>query len=97
MTERHYLLPRILPWRLEPVPADMRRDVGYTLDMLPVYETNSKMQTTIRAHMHTYGQFSINDTLNKRVSGLWEEARAPGENPRRHREKMHKPLPVAQI
>lgn len=45
---------------LEPIPAVMEWQPGYTLDMLPVYYRASReSQTTIYSDMHIYGQVNI--------------------------------------
>lgn len=54
----HLLYPlvpelRVTGGQLEPIPAVIERRQGDTLDELPRRER----QTTIRTHIHTYGQF----------------------------------------
>ncbi len=42
---------------------------------------------------------NLESPINLHVFGLWEEARVPGENPRRHEENMQTPqrrVPVGQ-
>ena len=71
---------------LEPIPADSGREAGYTLDKSPVHRradiwSQKERETTIHAHIHTYGQFRLIIYPNLHVLGLWEEAGVPEEIP----------------
>lgn len=43
----------------EPIPADIVREVGYTLDSSPTYR-GANIQTHITIHPHTFGQVVSN-------------------------------------
>jgi len=44
---------------LEPIPAAIGREAGYTLDRSPVHHRATQKQTTMHAHTHSLGQFGI--------------------------------------
>lgn len=50
-------------------------------------------QVTVHHGSHTFteGQFTVSTPSDMQVFGLWEEARIPGENPRRHSATMKAP------
>lgn len=50
-------------------------------------------QVTVHHGTHTFtgGQFTVSTPSDMQVFGLWEEARIPGENPRRHSETTKAP------
>lgn len=62
---------------LLPIPVDIRREVGYTLDRLPVHHG---------ADVFTFTPMgNLKPRINLHVLGLWEEVRVPGVNPQIHR------------
>ena len=58
---------------LEPIQADIAREVFYTLDI--------QRQATIYTHIHSYGRFRVSSQPNHNllVFGLWEDLYYRGE------------------
>ena len=72
---------------LEPIPADIGREAGDTLDGSPAYRrVHITTKATINTHIHTYGQFPVSPT-----SVCMSLDRPARENLQTHGEKIQAP------
>ncbi|XP_061614887.1 aristaless-related homeobox protein isoform X2 [Phyllopteryx taeniolatus] len=75
-------------------PSNLRARGGVHPEPVASQSQGRYKQTTIRTHIHTYGQFRVFNQPTKHVFGTWEETRVPGEYanssrlPCRHRLKQ---------
>ncbi|XP_061527601.1 OTU domain-containing protein 3 isoform X2 [Phycodurus eques] len=72
-------------------PSYHRAGGGVHPEPVASQSQGTSKQTTIRTHIHTYGQFKVFNQPSMHVFGMWEESGVPAENPRRHRENMQTP------
>lgn len=72
--------PLVTVWANQPIPADIGREVGFTLDRSPDSPSQGRhiVKPTSHTDIYTYGHsFEIQSEKKLHVFGLWEDAEAP--------------------